>query len=1051
MREFIDIGNDHEQSVETKISTLPIIIINIQNLQLKALLDTGAELSLINENIINKYHNDFKNNTIKISKIKLVNANGKKFAECNRVLNSVFTVQNEIFQGEFIIMPSMNFDIIIGEDILTKLRAKIDMGGKILNIEGKTIPIINLGKDELNGKRAEKHTVGQTMYEEIHINSPDNLTLNCPIKYSKLIQELIQKYNSLVNYEARIAKSYVHHLNVDENKSFKCKAYPIPYNYRNQVNLEIQNMLHANIIETSKTNYINPLVIVKKKDNNIRLCLDARKLNEITKSQFDAPQTIDTMLARIGKNAIFTKLDLKNSFWLIPLAVESRKYTGFMVDGHVYQFKVVPFGLQSASSALVRAMQQILDQYEKFCFHYIDDILIFSENEEKHIKHLHIIMNALDSAGLKLNIEKCQFYQNSVQYLGYKIGQNGISIEEERLNEIKDYPRPKNLKMLRGFLGVLNYYKKFIPHLSELEVPLIELLRKDVKWNWEERREIAFQKLKESFHKNLLLYSPDFSVPFTLRTDASDHSIAAELTQFQSGIETPICFISRILKPYEVRYSVCEKEMAAIVYAITKLKFYLTASRFTLETDHAALTFLMNNRFANSRIYRWSLLIQEYSFNIKHRPGNENITADALTRNKQPLIIKPHQFTIALNRFFTTDNLYTEQNIIHSQNKLTHLNQILHTKNTHRGYTLRNNFIIKFSNDKELYALDPDLSETIVTDLHTRYGHIGVRKTWLIFRENFYAQHDLQIIKKVITNCHTCCLGKIKNHTNKNRIGTITTNQPLEIIAIDYISNLITTQGGYKHILVISDCFSKFIRAYPTKKCNTKTTIALIENFCKTIGKPQRILADNATYFNNDKFIQYWTRQDVNVIFTCIRHPQANPAERYIQEVLRFLRLTTHNRHTDWVQHLQTVEGFINNTPSTITQQAPITVMLGQQPQRPWITNIQQNLETIRDRVRKRITNNAERYQKRENKKIKREVKFKAGDLVIVKRLRVSDNKNKICAKLLYPYEGPYIVNKVINDSTYQLKYTNSDMIRGKFHIEMIYPYTANTQIKENL
>lgn len=1039
MREFIDIGNEHDYPEETKNSTLPIISINIQNLKFKALLDTGAELSLINESIIKQHNENFKHNTIKISKINLLNANGKKFAECNKVLNANFIVENETFQGEFVVMPGMKFDVIMGEDILSKLRAKIDLGERILKIDGSTIPII-----KLNGKRAEVHTMGQTMYEVNCFDSPENFNLICPTKYQRTVQNIMHKYKSLINYEPRFATGYVHHLKVDETKAFKCKVYPIPYNHREQVNLEIQNMLDSNIIETSKTNYINPLVIVKKKNSTIRLCLDARKLNEITKSQFDAPQAIDSMLARIGKNAVFTKLDLKNSFWLIPLAEQSRKYTGFMVDGHVYHFKVVPFGLQSASSALVRAMQQILDCYEKFCLHYIDDILVFSENEEIHINHLEIIMNALNSAGLKLNIEKCQFYQDNVQYLGYKIGQDGISIDNDRLNEIKNYPHPKNLKMLRGFLGILNYYKKFIPHLSEMEVPLIELLRKEVKWKWDERRENAFQQLKVSFHENLLLYSPDFSLPFILRTDASDFSVAAELTQIQSDIETPIAFISRILKPYEVRYSTCEKEMVSIIYALSKLKYYLTSSRFTLETDNAALTFLMNNRFANSRIYRWSLLIQEFSFDIKHRPGKENVTADALTRNKLANTTQPHQFTIALNRFYTTDTLYTENNVTQSQNKLTEIRQILNTKHIHRGYTLKNNFIIKSYSEGELYVLDSDFTKTITTDIHTRYGHIGVRKTWLIFRENFYAQKDLQIIKDMIKTCHVCCLGKIKNHTNKNLVGSIVTNRPLELLAIDYVSNLISTRGGYKHILVAIDCFSKYVKIYPTKRCNTKTTIAILEIYSQTIGKPQKLLTDNATYFNNDRFITHWAQRDVDVIFTSIRHPQANPAERYIQEILRFLRFTTQDRHTDWIDHIPTVETYLNNTPSTITHKTPIFIMLGQEPQRPWEKTEQDNLETIRDKVRRRIRMNAERYCKRENKKIKWGVTFKTGDLVIVKRLKVSDIKGGICAKLLFPYEGPYVINRIINASTYELKYINNDLIRGKFHINLMYPYTPN-------
>ena len=264
-------------------------------------------------------------------------------------------------------------------EMLQELRASIDLGEKILGIEGIKIPIYKMfdlkgqGATEkgenaklinvFNGERTDEHIVKSTTYVmNTSFKKPDELLINCPSKYDKMVQNLLCNYSSLINYEPRVAKGYVHKLEVDNDKPFKSKTYPIPFKYKKQVQNEITNMIKSNIIESAKTNYINPVVIVKKKDESIRLCLDARSLNLITKGQFDAPQTIDTMLYRVGKNTIFSKLDLKNSFWLIPLHPDSRRYTGFSVDGHIFQFKVVPFGLQSASSALVRAMQTILDK-----------------------------------------------------------------------------------------------------------------------------------------------------------------------------------------------------------------------------------------------------------------------------------------------------------------------------------------------------------------------------------------------------------------------------------------------------------------------------------------------------------------------------------------------------------------------------------------------------------------------------------------------------------------------------------------------------------------
>ena len=473
---------------------------------------------------------------------------------------------------------------------------------------------------------------------------------------------------------------------------------------------------------------------------------------------------------------------------------------------------MVPFGLQSSSGALIRALQVVLNQYDDFCIHYIDDILIYSENEEKHYEHIDIILKALNNAGLKLNMEKCKFFAEEIQYLGYEINSKGIKINDKRLEAIKNYPRPKNLRTLRGFLGILNYYKRFVSKLSEKQLPLLELIRKGVRWKWDERREKAFQDLKDSFHKNLLLNSPDYTKTFILRCDASDFSISAELLQIIDNVEVPIYFLSRTLKGYETRYSVQEKEMLSICNFVVKLKYFLLNNEFIIETDHAALQYIMNNRFKNNRVYSWTLLLQEFNFKIRHIPGKQNITADALSRMYEGETVKPNTFIIAMNQFKNLKGVYSEKELRNSQQRLQKLKEKV-SEREFRGFIIKEGFIIKKFDDLELYVIDEQLALEIIDDLHINYGHIGVRKTWEIFRENYYAKNDLTLIKAVINNCELCCMGKYKNYMNKNTIESIVVKSPLEIVAIDYISNLISTKEQYKHILVIYDIFTKYTKS----------------------------------------------------------------------------------------------------------------------------------------------------------------------------------------------------------------------------------------------
>ena len=336
-----------------------------------------------------------------------------------------------------------------------------------------------------------------------------------------------------------------------------------------------------------------------------------------------------------------------------------------------------------------------------------------------------------------------------------------------------------------------------------------------------------------------------------------------------------------------------------------------------------------------------------------------------------------------------------------------------------------------------------------MNDLHKRFGHMGIRKTWKIFRENFYSQNDITIAKNCINSCELCCLGKTKNHINKNTVESIIVGQPHEMIAIDYISNLVSSRENCKHIFVIVDIFTKFVKLYPCKTCNTNTNILLINEYYKEIGKPKKILADNATYFNNSRFKNFCSENEMKLIFTSIRHPNANPAERYNQEVIKILRLYIHQKQETWVDYINQIESYINNVPNTTTHISPIILMQNKLPIRPWEIENKIDIEKLHRQVRERINNAAIKYKQRENSKIKKRTTFKEGDLVIVKSLRVPNCKRKICAKLLLPYEGPYKIVKTLGSNTYELLDERTNIIKGRFHINLIYPYLNYYKVKK--
>lgn len=562
----------------------------------------------------------------------------------DKVLLVEFRLGEESMVGEFLIINGLPRDGIIGMDILRKINAKIDVEKELLSWKNTHIPWLEGGYVEeiiLNNVMIEndnsKNEMEYDRFMEINgdeinnIEDVDHVRIDCPQQYDEFVRNVFKNNLPLVDDTPRSTR-YEHTLEVDESKPFKFKNYPVPKCLEDKVQCEINKMLKNDIIERGFTRYINPLLIVRKKCGNIRIVLDARLLNARTKPQFETPLNIDSLLTKCSNAKIFSKVDLRSSYWLVPLSIESRKYCGFLFNGICYRFKRVPFGLASSGAALIRALYEILGPYDYCCTSYVDDILIYSSDVEQHKKHVELIMNVLKENGLKINLEKCEWFKESVEYLSYIIDGKYITVNPTRLEVIKNYPVPKNARSLRGFLGIINYYKRFLPELGNKTEKLFSLLRKNVKFKFDSEALEAFELIKGEFYRQLLLVMPDFSKHFILKVDASDTAISSVLVQMNGEIEEPICFVSRILKKHELSYGVGEKEMLSLVHAVTKLRFYLVAKEFTVQSDHAPLLSIMTTRFVNNRMYRWSLFLSEYNFKIEHVKGTSNIIADALTR-----------------------------------------------------------------------------------------------------------------------------------------------------------------------------------------------------------------------------------------------------------------------------------------------------------------------------------------------------------------------------------------------------------------------------------
>lgn len=425
-----------------------------------------------------------------------------------------------------------------------------------------------------------------------------------------------------------------HKIRLKNDAPARQKSYRIPERLVPVLQKEIKLMLELGIIEVSSSEWCSPVVLVPKKDGSLRFCIDFRYLNALSLFDSYPMPRIDDLVERVGRARYITTLDLSKGYWQVALASEARELTAFKTPFGMYQFKVMPFGLQGAPATFQRLMNHVLRDVSEFSDAYLDDVVIFSQSWEEHMCHLQRVLQCIRAAGLTINPQKCAVAQREVEYLGYVIGFGTIKPQVGKVEAIQAFPVPTTKRKVKSFLGLVGWYRKFIPHFAERSAVLINLTKASApnKVRWTEECDSAFSELKDSICTHSVLHCPDFDKPFTLQTDASGVGLGGVLLQEVEGEMKPVVFLSRKLLDRETRYSTVEKECLAMKWAIDALRYYLLGRHFYLETDHRALQWLHRMKDANMRVAGWYLALQPYSFTVRYRSGKTNIVADCLSR-----------------------------------------------------------------------------------------------------------------------------------------------------------------------------------------------------------------------------------------------------------------------------------------------------------------------------------------------------------------------------------------------------------------------------------
>ena len=474
---------------------------------------------------------------------------------------------------------------------------------------------------------------------------------NISPKTQEDFDKLCKKYDDIISKNSGdIGKTMLVEMEIDtgNHPPIASKPYTLPLKHYDWVQKEIETLERAGIIERSISPWASPVVIVPKKSTpgkppRRRMCVDYQRINklqpEVTKADggkgsisFIPLPKIDELYAKLKGYKVFSSLDLRSGYYHIGLKELVKPKSAFVLSSlGKYQFNRVPFGLVQAPAYFQKLINDILKGCN-FAMGYLDDIIIYSRSEKEHLEHLEEIFTRLKAVGLKLKLEKCCFFKKHIQYLGHLISADGIQPLPEKLQSIAKMPAPRNLKEVKQFLGLVGYYRKFVPRFADISRVLTHLTKKDVEFKWTPECENCFQILKEFLQQAPILRYPDPQASYTLYTDASKYAYAGVLTQHSNGTDHPITYVSGLFHGSQLNWATLTKEAYAIYMSVKKLSFYIDTAKITVKSDHLPLKIFLEKNTLNSKVNNWAVELESQNITFGYIPGIRNTLPDTLSR-----------------------------------------------------------------------------------------------------------------------------------------------------------------------------------------------------------------------------------------------------------------------------------------------------------------------------------------------------------------------------------------------------------------------------------
>lgn len=1013
----------------------PYLEIKILGIKFLGLLDSGASRTILGSSGWDKLRS--LNLPITSPAVKRVTvANGEN---CE-VLGSITVpvqLKDKIKVLDLLVIPGLSHTLILGADFWRIMEIVPNLSQDVWKFSVDTVEIAEtslLPYTELSNEQSE--------------------TLN------KLIDETFADMPDKIG-----CTHLVQHRIVTQAEPIKQRYYPVSPVVQKSVDEELDKLLKEGIVEPSNSPWASPIILVRKKDNSYRFCVDYRKLNKVTEKDAYPLPRITSTLDKLRDARYLSTLDIKSAFHQIPLEESSKKYTAFTVPNRgLFQFKRLPFGLSNSPATWQRFIDCVLsNDLEPYVFVYLDDIVVVTQEFQKHLSILREVFSRIRSAGLTVSREKCIFCKPELKYLGYVIDRNGLHVDNDKVSAILNIPTPANVTEVRRVIGMMSWYRRFIPNFSTLTAPLTNLVKKNVKFRWNDDCENSFRVLKEALVSAPVLCCPDYNLPFVIQCDCSGYGIGAVLSQPHPEGERVIAYISRSLNKHERNYSTVERECLAVLDSITRLRPYIEGVKFTVITDHHSLIWLSNLKDPRGRLSRWAVSLQQYDFEILHRKGKDHLVPDCLSRAVPKIDLVNSENHDDADIAYNEDTWYN--NLI---------NKVVKDPAKYPSWRVINKRLYKYVKCKY-----PDLSEpeidcwkevvpkkartkliSLAHDLITS-GHLGTFKTYNKLCNRYYWPKMRSDVGSYVRKCKVCSCHKVEQKAPAGfMVSRPYVNQPWELISADLVGPLPKSSHGYIYILVVVDYFSKFPLFFPLRRATVQPIVKAIEDHVfMQYGVPSSIIVDNGVQFRSREFTKLMNSYNVKIRYTANYHPQANPTERMNRVLKTVLSSFIEDNQRIWDTLLHKVGCAIRSAKHEVTGNTPYFINYGREMildgQRNKFQDdvdgeiqvkrvnteveqrkkgFQQLYADIHRRLSKASTKASARYDLR-----RRDIQYVVGQQVYKRNYVLSDAAKYYSAKLAPKFVGPYIIHKRCSPWMYELKDMNG-VLKGVWSVKDLKP-----------